>query len=346
LTSTAASPPPIPRSFQFVLFCAAGAWFLATYAVALRAARGIAQRFDISSLQSLLAALFALFLTVLGFRLLNWIATRDGSLASVVPMPRRPGHWTEWATGAAIGWALALATLLPAMVTGNLRVRLVFTRGNWAALVTAAATLAVITLLEEIVLRGYLFRRLIGVVGPTFATLILSIVFAVSLIQDASLDRAATAFVCCTLFGILLSMGYLRTHALWLPWGLHLAYRTSVAILFGLPILGHGEFSSIVDSFTTGPAWLSGGDFGLDAALFTIPVLLVGWAVLFKATRDYAWAYTHPVIVAAGYEVNVAPPAAHVAMEKSATTAVAPPPLVQILPATPRTRSVSDDIPE
>jgi uncharacterized iron-regulated membrane protein len=77
---------------------------------------------------------------------------------------------------------------------------------------------------------------------------------------------------------------------------------------------------------------LSGGTFGLGATLFTAIVFLAGVPVLYQATRDWAWAYTVPDLVPAGYEVTVAPPAAHVAMEK----AVAPPPLVQILTATPQ----------
>jgi hypothetical protein len=130
---------------------------------------------------------------------------------------------------------------------------------------------------------------------------------------------------------LLLAMAYLRTNALWVGWGLHFAYRAVAAILLGLPIAGHGEFGSLADTFTTGPRWLSGGAFGLDAAYLTIPVLLVGLSVLYTATREYAWAFTHPLILPAGYAVEVAPPAAHVAMEKAA----APSPLVQILPAGP-----------
>ena len=88
----------------------------------------------------------------------------------------------------------------------------------------------------------------------------------------------------------------------------------------------------------TGPRWLTGGAYGLDAAVLTGLGMLVGMGVLYRATREYAWAYTAPMIVGAGYEVAVAPPAAHVAMERS--TAVAPPPLVQIQPVTSQSATV------
>jgi len=56
-----------------------------------------------------------------------------------------------------------------------------------------------------------------------------------------------------------------------------------------------------------------------------------------RATDDYAWDYTHPPIIPAGYDVTILPPAAHVAMEEAAKAApVSPASLVQILPAAPQ----------
>ena len=111
-----------------------------------------------------------------------------------------------------------------------------------------------------------------------------------------------------------------------------------MGVVLGLPIAGHGVFGALVVSHTAGPRWLSGGAYGLDAALLTALVLGGGIIVLFRATRDWAWVYTHAPIVAAGYQVDVAPPAAHAAMEKSAP----PPPLVQILPSTPQSQTLPE----
>ncbi|SNT02587.1 hypothetical protein SAMN05421770_103507 [Granulicella rosea] len=329
---------PIPRSYQFVLFCVGGAWYLASDTIAGRAARGISSRFGFGSLRGLLAGCFTLFLLVVGLRLLDWIATRDGSLATVAPLPRREGYGTEWGLGTAFGWGLAIAVVLPVMLTGHLVVNYVFNLSTFGALLTGIATLAVATLTQEIVFRGYLFLRLSGAIGPAWATLLLSIVFGFYLMQIPAIGSATPLFAVSILFGVLLFMAYRRTHALWLGWGLNFAYRAVVAILFGLPIAGRAEFSSIIDSDTTGSVRVSGGEFGPDAALLTIPIMLVALIVLYRLTREYAWKYTLPVIVAGGYEVTVAPPAAHTAMERQA--AAAPPPLVQILATTPQTRSV------
>jgi hypothetical protein len=68
--------------------------------------------------------------------------------------------------------------------------------------------------------------------------------------------------------------------------------------------------------------------------------------VLVRVTGDYAWEYTHPPIVAGGYDVTVAPPAAHLAMEQAAQTAPAPAGLVQIQPLTPQGASPAEHVPE
>jgi hypothetical protein len=138
--------------------------------------------------------------------------------------------------------------------------------------------------------------------------------------------------------GVLLSIGWLRTHGLWLPWGLHFAWNASMGVLFGLPVSGITDFSSVVQTRAIGARWLTGGDYGPEGALFTLLVLVVGIVVLVRATRDYAWDYTHKPIVAAGYPMDVPPPAAHDAMEKEAKPAS----LVQILPSTPQSRSVEE----
>ena len=318
------------RGVHLALFATAMAWAATAAALAEQAARGIAMRLQLGAARPLLESLFLLFLVVVGYLGLDGIGMRAHK-TEVLPLPRRTGWRTEWGVGAAVGWGLCLAVVLPVLLTGNLHGRL--GTGSTGAILLGLATLLVAALGEEVIFRGYAFRRLIAVVGPSWATVLLSVAFGVYLVQANPPSHFLTAVVDGTLFGMLLTMAWLRTHALWLGWGLHFAYRAVAAVVLGLPIAGRGEFGSLSDSFTSGPRWLSGGVFGLDAALLTAVMMLGGMAVLLRVTREYSWRYTHAPIVAAGYEVMVAPPAAHVAMEKAAAP---PPPLVQILPLTPR----------
>lgn len=331
----------VPRGIHFALSLTALALAGAASLTASRAARGISGRFQLGALEPLLTALFLLFLVIIAFRALDWIAVRGWHQTQVLPLARRPGWPGELGTGAAIGWGLCLAGVLPVLLSLNLHAHFFASGFSVWPILAALATLLVASLAEEVIFRGYPFARLAAAVGPSWASVLLSGGFAIALISGNPPHHILFALADGFLFGLVLSMAYLRTHALWLGWGLHFAYRAVAAVLLGLPIAGHGEFGALMDSYTSGPRWLSGGAFGLDAALLTAVVMLGGLAVLYRVTRDYAWQYTHRQIVGAGYEVVVAPPAAHAAMEAQATAA--PAPLVQILTSTPQTRSRLDD---
>ena len=308
------------------------AWAGAADVLASKSAQGLSVRFHLGTLDSLIAALFLLFLVVVGFHMLDWIATRGRFEQEVLPLPRRRTAAAEWGVGAAIGWALSLAAVLPLLLSGHLHARLNLQPGSIVPILLAFATLLVAALAEEVVFRGFPFRRLMQAVGPSWATVLLSVLFALVLVLANPPSSLGIALAVETLFGVLLAMAWLRTHALWTGWGLHFAYRAITAVVFGLPVAGHGVFGSLADTFATGPRWLTGGAFGLDAALWTAFLLLAGMIALYRATRQYAWDYTFPQLQPGGYEVTVPPPPAHAAMEKAAP----PPPLVQILPSTQR----------
>ena len=75
---------------------------------------------------------------------------------------------------------------------------------------------------------------------------------------------------------ILLSAAYLRTHALWLGWGLHFAWTASIGILFGQPLAGSRQVSNVIHTYVDGPSWLTGAEFGPEGSLVALIVLWVG----------------------------------------------------------------------
>lgn len=328
---------PISRGLEIAIFTSALGVAAAASAIAGRAGQGIAVRFGLGAGEPLLEAIFMLFLVVVGFRALDWTAAGGRRGEEVVALPRRRGWATEWGVGAATGWGLCLVAVLPLLLTGHLHARIVRgPAGEWISSIgLAVLTLAVGTLTVELVFRGYPFRRLMNAIGPSWAAVVTSVLFGGMLVWSNPPKHLLIAMIDCTLLGLLLAMAYLRTYALWVGWGLSFAYRVVAAMVLGLPFAGQGELASLAETSVSGPRWLTGGAFGLEAAVWTGLALLAAMIVLFRATKDYEWRYTHAEIVPAGYEVAIAPPAAHVAMEKAAT----PPPLVQILSTTPQTRS-------
>ena len=330
----------IPRVLEVTLFVAAMLWAAAASIAAGRAAAGIAGTLRLTYGQNLLEALFLLFLAIVGFRALDFVATRGAHRSEMLTLPKRKTAGREWGSGFAVGWGLCLATVLPALLVGDFHAVLNHGVGVAPGIVAAVLTLAVAALAEEVIFRGYPFKRLVKGMGPAWASVVMSAVFALVLVYENPPRNVGWALLDAFLFGVVLAMCYLRTHGLWVGWGLHFGYRVMMAVVLGLPIVGRSDFGSLMDGNASGPRWLSGGTFGLDGAGWTAVVMLAGMAVVYRVTKDWAWAYTLPEIVPAGYEVVVAPPAAHVAMEK----AVAPPPLVQILPVTPQSFSVRDEV--
>jgi membrane protease YdiL (CAAX protease family) len=331
------------RLLQFALFVTSVAWFLASDTVAGRASRGISQRFSLDASRPLLTSIFLLFLLAVGFSILQGIARRGSSLRDVLGLPKRPTARREWLLGAALGWSLVVLAVLPMALAGTLDIQFWTQSRAFGLLLLNLLTLAVAALVEEVAFRGYPFRRLIEAIGPVAATITMSLLFG--LIHVLNPSATWTSTVVTMLAGLLLSVAWLRTRGLWLGWGFHFAWNASMGILFGLPISGINDFSSIVETRTIGHLSLTGGNYGPEGAAFTAIVLLIGIVILVRVTRDYAWHYTYVPIVPAGYPMEAAPPAAHVAMEKQAqqATPATPVSLVQILPATPQSRSVVDD---
>ena len=329
------------RALQLALFLTSVFWFLAADTVAGRAARGLAMRFHMEPIRPLLTSIFLLFLLALGFSVLQTLTNRRLPLRHVLGLPRRPTATREWSLGAALGWGLVVLAILPMALARSFSIQLWTQPRAFTFLFLNLLTLFVAAIAEEVVFRGYPYRRLIEAIGPTAATIALSLLFGIAHMFNPGATWTSTLVT--MLAGLLLSLAWLRTHGLWLGWGFHFAWNASIAVLFGLPISGITDFAAIVQTHTFGHRWLTGGDYGPEGAAFTVIVLLIGIAILIRMTRDYAWHYTYVPIVAAGYPMDAPPPAAHVAMEQQAKPAPAASALVQILPSTPQTRSITDE---
>ena len=334
----AGAPQRAPRSLQFALFVTGGLWFLAALTISARAAQGIADRFNLSSIEGLLEEAFLLFLLLLGFTLIygltnRGLSSRPGGMRVANALPRRETTGQELLRGLALGWLMLLIAVIPMMLTGSLHLQFSFASSSWGLTVVSLATMALATLAVEVAFRGFLFTRLIAAFGPVAATILLSLAYATMSIfrPSSTLLSVIVTFV----MGVVFSLAYLRTHALWFGWGLHFGWAAATAVLLGLPVAGYTTWNNLVLTTAFGPSWLTGGDYGPEGALFSLIVFLGSIFVLYRLTRDYAWNYTHAPIVAAGYEVTIAPPAAHTAMEAAA----APAPLVQILGSTPTASS-------
>jgi uncharacterized protein len=328
----------LPRPFHLLLFLCGALWIAAAQGLSTRAAEGLTIRFNLSIFYDLVQQLFFLFLLLWGFATIHWISTRQATtVRNTNALPSRPTSRQEFLRGAALGWGMLLSAVIPMMLRGSLHPEFNLSLSNFAFALLSLLTIAVSTLALEVAFRGFLFAEFIAATGPVFATLFLALAYTTvaSFHPGSTLLSTLITFF----FAVLFSIAYLQTRALWVGWGIHFAWSAAATILFGLPIAGADAYNNLIVTSVTGPEWLTGGPYGPQAAFFTFVVLIIAILVLYRITSQYAWDYTYHPPTAAGYPMDIAPPAAHTAMENAA--AAAPAPLVQILSTTPTASSTN-----
>lgn len=147
------------------------------------------------------------------------------------------------------------------------------------------AIFAAAAMLEEVAFRGYPFHRLIEGLGPVGAILVANVLFG--LLHIGNPEFGPFAMLNTFLVGIPFAIAYLLTRALWLPWGFHWGWNFTLGVLYGLPVSGL-DFSGPVRGYVSGPEWLTGGKYGIEAGAAGTIVIIVGLAGIFWVARQPA----------------------------------------------------------
>lgn len=271
--------------------------------IAHRAANGLTGGSD---WMPLVDRLIMLFLLLVGFSALGIGFSHQREPRRAMGLVSRPGMLREFGTGSAVGWGLLLLTVVPSVFIGGLSVSLWTGAHQWFLLVLDLLVLAVAALCEELIFRGYPYQRLMDAIGTTLGTVLISICFVIVHYQPEMPHAAIFALF---LLSMILCLAYLRTRALWLPWGLHFAWNAAMGPLFGLPLSGyHGfsnGFSPVVQSVPLGPDSLTGADYGPEGSVVAVLVLCFGLWLIMRVTREYASRHGYPEIIPGGVPVDI-----------------------------------------
>jgi len=195
-----------------------------------------------------------------------------------------PGWGRQLLLGTGIGAGLIVA-VVGVLVAGQAvayRGLAVDASGALVRLVAAAGILLLAAAFEEIAFRGYGFQRLVDSVGPVAAVAIFSALFGFGHLGNPSATPLSTANT--LLAGVLLSLAYLKTRALWLPIGLHWAWNFFLGAIFSLPVSGFRLVPPLLVVQLTGPPWLNGGAYGPEGSvvLTLACVGAIGWVARIK----------------------------------------------------------------
>jgi hypothetical protein len=123
---------------------------------------------------------------------------------------------------------------------------------------------------EELLFRGILFRWTEEFAGSWAALVISSVLFGLVHIANPNSSLIATSFIAIEA-GVLLGGAYMLTRSLWAPIGLHAAWNFTQGYIFDVPVSGVPE-NGLVQAKLSGPALLSGGQFGLEASVLALVI--------------------------------------------------------------------------
>ena len=129
-----------------------------------------------------------------------------------------------------------------------------------------------ISLIEEVLCRGYILGQLLETSNKYIALIISSIIFTA--LHSFNPNMGTIPILNLFLAGILLGITYIYTKNLWFPIALHFSWNFFQGPIFGFEVSGQ-EFYAIIQQSRVEDNFLNGGSFGFEGSLLATILMLV-----------------------------------------------------------------------
>jgi uncharacterized protein len=173
----------------------------------------------------------------------------------------------EVTSGVLLGAALLSLTIGVLAALGVYRV----TGSNgWMTALIAVPAAVVAAVLEEVVMRGIVFRLVEQSLGSWIALGISAVIFGALHL----LNHGATLLNACAIIfeaGILLAAAYMLTRRLWFCIGIHFGWNFTQGGIFSVAVSG-GATRGLLQGKLLGPEWLTGGAFGVEGSAVAVTI--------------------------------------------------------------------------
>ncbi|MET8151442.1 lysostaphin resistance A-like protein [Actinoplanes sp. NPDC049668] len=234
--------------------------FLAVAAVAFVGGQAVAA-VQGNAWLSLALGLLTAALAVLGYA---WVVRRTEH--RVPTEVARAGAAGRIVRGALLGVGMFAAVIVNIAFLGDFHVDGL---GSVTGAVGLFGAMAAVAVTEELLFRGVLFRIIEERTGTWIALLLTGVLFGLMhlLNPDASWWGAIAIAIEA---GFMLAACYAATRNLWVPIGLHFGWNFAAAGIFSVVVSGNGESKGLLESMTSGPALVTGGDFGPEGSLYAV----------------------------------------------------------------------------
>ena len=228
------------------------------------------------SIRNLLIILVVGIVIASYFAYVKWVEKR-----AVIELSAR-GAIGETILGLLIGALLFSATIGILALAGVYQVTGI---NSWQAMWATIPLFIFAGVMEEILIRGVVFRILEEWLGSWIALAVSALIFgALHLPNDGAtlINTAALSLEA----GVMLAAAYMVTRRLWLPIGIHIAWNFTQGGIFSVAVSGN-EMKGLLNAKLVGEEWLTGGKFGAEASVVAVLLcVLAGIYFVWRAQRS------------------------------------------------------------
>ena len=191
----------------------------------------------------------------------------------------------ELGLGGLIGSALMLVPALILWIFGWVHWQ--WNPAGFSTLLSTMFLFAGVALAEELLFRGFIFQRLIAGLGQLPAQLMIAGCFLLTHLNnpgmtgDVKFLASINIFIASLVFGL----AFTRTKSLAMPLGLHFMANLMQGSVLGFGVSGTDQSGLLKPVFSEVPAWLTGGQFGLEASVLGLGCVVLTFC-FFSITYD------------------------------------------------------------
>ncbi|MDM8160735.1 type II CAAX endopeptidase family protein [Labilibaculum sp. K2S] len=144
---------------------------------------------------------------------------------------------------------------------------------NLLGLAQSVVLFILVSINEEIFVRGYLLRNFMGSMNRYAALILSSLIFMALHLMNPNVSIVGLTNI--FLAGLLLGIGYIFTKNLWFPLALHFSWNFFQGPIFGYEVSGTNS-TSLISHSIHGNEMLTGGQFGLEGSILATILCSLG----------------------------------------------------------------------
>jgi len=177
--------------------------------------------------------------------------------------------------GILIGFTLQALTILVIYLNGSYSVVAV---NPISFILIPFAIMFTVAIIEEILVRGIIFRIIEEKLGSYIALLISGLLFGI--LHLANAHSTILSSLCITMAGFLFGAAFIYSRNLWLPIALHFAWNFTQSGIFGAITSGNEKTSSLLEAKIQGQEFITGGEFGPEGSIQATIICLIATVIL------------------------------------------------------------------